>query len=110
MKLYKFKSLENEGFFYFVDMIVNHRVYLPMCDQINDPEEGTWGRPGLSSSGWAVRNAPAFSGDEYLQNAKELRSVMKYGICENNPLNCLRFFAVEKAAVGFFVSFGVFCG
>lgn len=76
MKLYKFKSLENEGFFYAVDMIVNERVYLATCDQINDPEEGTWDMPGLNSSGRTNQNAPSFSRNEYLQHAKELRSVI----------------------------------
>ncbi|WP_299266340.1 DUF2971 domain-containing protein [uncultured Psychrosphaera sp.] len=44
MKLYKFKSLEGDGFLHSLDMIVNQRIFLPPCKALNDPLEGSWNR------------------------------------------------------------------
>ena len=42
MKLYKFKSIEGDGFLHSLDMIVNERIYLSTCEAMNDPFEGAW--------------------------------------------------------------------
>ena len=42
MKLYKFKSLEGDGFLHSLDMIVNQRIFLAPCKSLNDPLEGSW--------------------------------------------------------------------
>ena len=42
MKLYKFKSLQDDGLKYALDMIVNERIFLSTCDKMNDPNEGSW--------------------------------------------------------------------
>ncbi len=42
MKLYKLKSVDGDGFFYTLDMIVNERIFLSTCESMNDINEGRW--------------------------------------------------------------------
>ena len=42
MQLYRLKSLDGDGLLYVLDMIVNERIYLSTCDQMNDVDEGIW--------------------------------------------------------------------
>jgi hypothetical protein len=42
MKLYKLKSVDGDGFFYTLDMIVNDRIFLSTCESMNDINEGRW--------------------------------------------------------------------
>jgi hypothetical protein len=42
MILYKYKSLQGDGLLHALDMIVNSRMYLSVCDPMNDPDEGSW--------------------------------------------------------------------
>ena len=40
MQVFKLKSLEYDGLFYALDMIINERVYLSTRDKMNDIDEG----------------------------------------------------------------------
>lgn len=42
MKLYKLRSLENDGLFFALDMIINARIYLSTCEEMNDIGEGSF--------------------------------------------------------------------
>jgi len=42
LKLYKFRSLSNDGLFYTLDMIIHNRLYLSTRDKVNDINEGQW--------------------------------------------------------------------
>jgi hypothetical protein len=67
MKLYKFKSLEGDGFLHSLDMIVNDRIYLFTCDSMNDPYEGAWS------------NCEAISdlmNDGYIEKVQKLRNLV----------------------------------
>jgi hypothetical protein len=42
MQLIKLRSMDGEGFFYAIDMMVNERIYLSTCEYMNDIDEGIW--------------------------------------------------------------------
>ncbi|MDB6061109.1 MAG: hypothetical protein JWM78_1212 [Verrucomicrobiaceae bacterium] len=42
MKLYKFKYIRSESLLHSLDMIVNERIYLSTCEDLNDPSEGAF--------------------------------------------------------------------
>jgi len=42
MKLYKLKSVEGDGFFHTLDMILNDRIFLSTRNFMNDINEGRW--------------------------------------------------------------------
>ena len=70
MKLYKFKSLDGDGFLHSLDMIINERIYLPTLGMVNDPHEGGW----KSSES----RASLLMGDnDYLNKADKIRSVIE---------------------------------
>ena len=67
MKLYKFKSLLGDGFLHSLDAIVNKRLYLSTCDQMNDPNEG----------GWSIElEASERLSNEYQEKTQKLRTVI----------------------------------
>ncbi|MCF6257182.1 MAG: DUF2971 domain-containing protein [Gammaproteobacteria bacterium] len=42
MKLFKLQSLNNDGLFYTLDMIINRRIFLATRELMNDINEGQW--------------------------------------------------------------------
>lgn len=60
MRLYRLRSVQNDGLFYVLDMIVNKRIFLPICESMNDIDEGAWEYEGNKDN-------------EYLELACELR-------------------------------------
>tara|TARA_R110002096_G_scaffold183757_3_gene361823 strand:+ start:40793 stop:41416 length:624 start_codon:yes stop_codon:yes gene_type:complete len=42
MTLYKYKNLYGDGLLHALDIIVNKRIYLSTCSEMNDTEEGDW--------------------------------------------------------------------
>ena len=65
MKLYKFKSLHGDSFLHSLDMIVNERLFLATCEDMNDPEEGSW------EIGSLPRN------EKYLERAEQVRNIVE---------------------------------
>jgi hypothetical protein len=65
MILYKYKSLQGDGFMHALDMIVNSRIYLSVCDSMNDPEEGRW-----------INSIGNYENKQYFTIAKKAREVI----------------------------------
>lgn len=64
--LYKYRALSGDGVVHFLDAIINQRIYLANCDEMNDPNEGSW----------EYSDSPTITREKYLEAAKELRKIV----------------------------------
>lgn len=63
MELYKFKSIHGDGLLHCLDAIVNERLFLSNCENLNDPREGAW-------------NDTQTSDEKYIENTAKLRNIV----------------------------------
>lgn len=76
MTLFKLKSLECDGLFHVLDMIVSERIYLSTRDLMNDPEEGMFTYPEENCE-WPESANKDWDNDwERLKSAEKLRNIV----------------------------------